>query len=196
MANTLQSPSAENLGDSSFAPSKEEQERYLSIARAAIRDHLDGRRESKPKPTPGETRLGAFVTLNKNGRLRGCIGRMESNDPLSITIHAMAAAAAFEDPRFEPLSTRELDAISVEITILGPRRKVDAPESIELGRHGVWLRQGYASAVFLPQVAIEQGWDRPTLLRELCRKAGLRPDAWKDPDCSLMVFEGFVFGDP
>ncbi|HUX40832.1 MAG TPA: AmmeMemoRadiSam system protein A [Rectinemataceae bacterium] len=195
MANTLQSPSTEGDPGLSFAPSPEERVRYLSIAREAIRERIEKRRGQKPEPRSGEPRLGAFVTLNEDGRLRGCIGRMESREPLSLTIEAMAVAAAFEDPRFKPLSAGELDRISVEITLLGPRRKIATPEAIELGRHGVWLEQGYASAVFLPQVAVEQGWDRPTLLRELCRKAGLRADAWKDADCVLMVFEGFVFGD-
>jgi len=196
MANTRPSPSNETSGDFSFVPSKEDCARYLGIAKEAIRERIEGRHGSKSEPHPDEARLGAFVTLNENGRLRGCIGRMESRDPLSVTIGAMAVAAAFEDPRFRPLSAAELDRISVEITLLGPRRKIESPEAIELGRHGVWIQQGYASAVFLPQVAVEQGWDRPTLLRELCRKAGLRADAWKDSDSVLMVFEGFVFGDP
>ena len=196
MANTRPSPSTDRADDSAFVPTEKERARYLDIAKAAIRNRIEGRHGSRPEPLPNEARLGAFVTLNEDGRLRGCIGRMESREPLSRTIGAMAEAAAFEDPRFRPLTASELDRISVEITLLGPRRKIDSPESIELGRHGVWLEQGYASAVFLPQVAVEQGWDRPTLLRELCRKAGLRADAWKDADCVLMVFEGFVFGDP
>ena len=196
MANTRQSPLNEGSKAFSFVPSEKDRALYLAIAKEAIRGRIEGRHGSIPEPPLNEARLGAFVTLNENGRLRGCIGRMESSDPLSVTIRAMAVAAAFEDPRFRPLTAAELDKISLEITLLGPRRKVDSPEAIELGRHGVWLQQGYASAVFLPQVAIEQGWDRPTLLRELSRKAGLRPDAWQDSDSALMVFEGFVFGDP
>ena len=107
----------------------------------------------------------------------------------------MAVAAAFEDPRFRPISAAELAHVAVEITLLGPRKKIESPDAILLGRDGVWLEQGYSSAVFLPQVAVEQGWDRITLLRELSRKAGLRPDAWQESETTLMVFEGFVFGD-
>ena len=196
MGNTRQSPSSEDGGDLTFIPSEEDRARYLAIAKEAIRERLEKRHGPKVEARPGEARRGAFVTLNEDGRLRGCIGRMESRDPLSVTIRAMAVAAAFEDPRFRPLSAGELNRITVEITLLGPRRKIASPEAIELGRHGVWLQQGFSSAVFLPQVAVEQGWDRPTLLRELCRKAGLSGEAWEDPDCELMVFEGYVFGDP
>jgi AmmeMemoRadiSam system protein A len=143
----------------------------------------------------GSMASGAFVTLRSNGMLRGCIGRMEATGPLDATIVAMARAAAFEDPRFPPLERGELPAISVEVTLLGPRRPISAVEELEVGKHGVHLSLGSRSAVFLPQVAIEQGWDRPRLLRELCRKAGLDPEAWRSPEAVLSVFEGRVFGE-
>lgn len=176
-------------------PGPEKRRFYLALARAAIGGRLQGAAFAPPRPEAGEPRIGAFVTLSKGGRLRGCIGRMESAEPLSLTIQAMALAAAFEDPRFEPLRPEEFEGLDLEITLLGPRRPIASAEEILVGRHGVHLQRGYASAVFLPQVATEQGWDRETLLEELGMKAGLGPEAWKAPGTRLSVFEGLVFGE-
>jgi len=195
MANMRPSPSIEDPGIPFAEPGGEERVRLLAIAREAIGARLGAGPRQASKPGPGEARVGAFVTLTIGGRLRGCIGRMESKEPVSKTIARMAEAAAFEDPRFRPLSASEFDKISIEITLLGPRRQIQSSEAIELGRHGVWMQKGYSSAVFLPQVAVEQGWDRATLLKELSLKAGLGPSAWQDADTTLMVFEGYEFGE-
>jgi AmmeMemoRadiSam system protein A len=139
---------------------------------------------------------GAFVTLRSRtgpfAELRGCIGRMAASEPLVETVRAMAAAAAFEDPRFPAVAKGEYPDLVFEITALSPMRRIDDAAEIELGRHGVYMTKGWHSAVFLPQVAVEQGWDRETMLEHLCAKAGLPREAWKDPDALFQVFEGLI----
>ncbi len=133
---------------------------------------------------------GAFVTLKKNGELRGCIGSIETQEPLYKTVVARARDAAFRDSRFTPLTRDELDQVTIDITILEPPVSVPSWKDIVVGKHGVVLKQGFASAVFLPQVATEQGWDRETMLSHLSRKAGLPADAWKEKGTTFRVFEG------
>lgn len=139
------------------------------------------------------TRLrGAFVTLHADGRLRGCIGTIEGRRPLAAAVAACGRAAAVEDTRFSPVTPDELSNIALEISVLTPLRPVAGPEEIEAGRHGILLGKRGRQAVFLPQVAAEQGWDVPTTLGQLCLKAGLPADAWRD-GARLHVFEADVF---
>jgi AmmeMemoRadiSam system protein A len=118
---------------------------------------------------------------------------MDAKESLARTIREVALSAAFEDPRFEPLGRGELPGISLEITVLTPMRQIGSVAEIEVGRHGVYMSKGWHSAVFLPQVALEQGWDRDELLVNLCYKAGLSANAWKESDSKFQVFEGRVF---
>ncbi|MBZ0220338.1 MAG: AmmeMemoRadiSam system protein A [Candidatus Methylomirabilis sp.] len=136
---------------------------------------------------------GAFVTINRKGRLRGCIGVFASKDPLWKTIERMAAAAAAEDPRFVPVGEDELPDLDIEISVLTPLRKIADPEEVEVGRHGLVIALGNKRGALLPQVATEHGFDRETFLSEACVKAGLKPDAWKE-GASIYVFEAEVFG--
>ncbi len=137
---------------------------------------------------------GVFVTLTERGRLRGCIGSILPVDPLMEAVLHQAGNAALRDPRFYPVTIDELDRISIEISVLTPLREVPDARSIEIGRHGVLLTKRGRSAVFLPQVAPEQGWDRETMLRELCHKAGLSGDDWRE-GARLEVFEAQVFSE-
>ncbi|MBU0928718.1 MAG: AmmeMemoRadiSam system protein A [Spirochaetes bacterium] len=180
--------------------SAEVRESLILTAREAIASRLEGR---APRwPAYGEAAaspLGAFVTLHKlsaHGRrlLRGCIGRMSSELALSDTIRAMAISAAFEDPRFPPVTDGELEAIDIEISVLTPMERC-APEDVTPGLHGVYLKREYRSGVFLPQVATEQGWDRETLLEQLCVKAGLEAGSYAAPDAKLYRFSAIVFGE-
>lgn len=139
-------------------------------------------------------RCGAFVSLHKDSRLRGCIGRMASDEPLSAVVAAMARAAAYEDPRFRPLSPAEFDSVDIEISVLSPMEPC-APDDIVPGVHGAYLSLGYRSGVFLPQVATEQGWDRLEFLRQLCGKAGLPPDSYRATGARLSRFTAVVFGE-
>lgn len=138
---------------------------------------------------------GAFVTLHENGQLRGCIGRMGSDERLADLVAAMAKAAAFEDPRFPPVEATELDSIVIEITVLGPMEKLSDPTDLVIGRHGLYINHRSRSGVLLPQVATEQGWDKWEFLDRVCWKAGLPEGSWKEPGARVYVFEGLVFGE-
>lgn len=135
---------------------------------------------------------GAFVTLTTNGRLRGCIGYIEGIKPLVDAVAENGRSAAVGDPRFSPVGVEELADIDIEISALTPLVPVAGHEDIVIGRHGVVLVKGGLRAVFLPQVAPEQGWDRDTTLTHLSLKAGLEPDAWRE-GCEFLVFEADVF---
>jgi AmmeMemoRadiSam system protein A len=118
---------------------------------------------------------------------------MNAKESLVRTVREMAVSAAFEDPRFPPLDRGEYARVSVEITVLTPMRQIGSVAQIEVGRHGVHMSKGWHSAVFLPQVATEQGWDRDELLVNLSYKAGLSANAWKESDAKFQVFEGRIF---
>jgi AmmeMemoRadiSam system protein B/AmmeMemoRadiSam system protein A len=134
---------------------------------------------------------GAFVTLTSDGMLRGCIGYIEGVGSLADAVVDNGRAAALRDPRFDPVTEGELPHLAVEVSALTPLRPVDGPDDIEIGRHGIVLSRGGRRAVFLPQVAPEQGWDRDTTLRHLALKAGLPADAWRE-GCRFHVFEAEI----
>ncbi len=172
-----------------------EQAEALAIARQALVGAFAGADRAPAAGTAvfGEKR-GVFVTLKKGGQLRGCIGVFETDRPLAESIWDMARAAAFDDGRFQPLTAAELPEIEIEVSVLSPLVRVAGAAEIEVGRHGVYLRRGGSSGVFLPQVAAEQGWDKAEFLTALCRdKAGLAGDCWQDPRTELRVFTAQVF---
>ncbi len=139
-----------------------------------------------------ENRRGVFVTLRQNGRLRGCVGHMAEDLPLCQAVGAMALQAAFNDRRFRPVTLRELPGIEIEISALTPCRSIESIKEIQVGRDGVLLEKNGLSAVFLPHVATEQGWDRDQMLEHLCLKAGLPPGSWKDRT-RFATFQADVF---
>ena len=161
-----------------------------AIARQAIAERLGRPAPGPALPSPAEEPRGVFVTLRRraDNDLRGCVGIVEPRYPLGEAVRRAAVSAALDDPRFPPVSLGELPSLSVHVSVLALLVPC-APEAVEVGRHGVVIRHGERSALFLPQVATEQGWDRETLLRQLCRKAGLPSDAWRDPLSQLFVFE-------
>ena len=139
---------------------------------------------------------GVFVTLRKNGELRGCVGLIEPIKPLGEAIEEMARAAAFDDFRFSPMTKKEWPEIKIEISVLTMPEKIDNPDKIILGRHGVIIRSGLRSGVFLPQVAEETGWSLGEFMDELCtQKAGLAKNCWRDGTAEIYVFEAQVFGE-
>ncbi|NCC25356.1 MAG: AmmeMemoRadiSam system protein A [Deltaproteobacteria bacterium] len=138
-------------------------------------------------------KLGAFVTLKTRGNLRGCIGSVIGDHPLEDTIRRMAAAAAFEDPRFQPLEARELSDLEIEISVLGPLELVPDPNKVVPGRDGLLVSRHGRSGLLLPQVATEWGWDREQFLSHTCRKASLPAEAWKDPETQIYRFQAEVF---
>jgi AmmeMemoRadiSam system protein B/AmmeMemoRadiSam system protein A len=177
--------------------SGEEKKALLETARKSIEARLNGKDFPPPEIESERFRekRGAFVTLKKNARLRGCIGFIEGRKPLLRTIQEMAQAAAFEDPRFYPVTKEELDGLDIEISVLTPLRRVQDVNEIEVGKHGIYIVKGYRSGLLLPQVATEYGWDRTTFLNETCRKAGLKPGDWKEKGTEIFIFSADIFGE-
>lgn len=175
--------------------STEDKELLRRLARQTIEAKCRGEKAAAietSSPLPQEHR-GAFVTLKKHGELRGCIGHIIGDRPLAQTVAEMAAAAAFEDPRFLPVTKDELADLEIEISVLTPPRQINNADEIQVGLHGIILQQGGRSGLLLPQVASEYGWDRETFLRQTCRKAGLPSDAWKDKQTKIYIFSAEVF---
>jgi AmmeMemoRadiSam system protein A len=143
---------------------------------------------------------GAFVTLrgglSGSGNLRGCIGRIESDQRLLKSLPEIAADSAFRDPRFPPVQISELAEITIELTILSPPVSTPSKDRIIIGTHGIILHADGRKAVFLPQVAVEQGWDVDQTLIHLCKKAGLPPTRYTQPGIELSVFEGKIIKEP
>jgi len=138
---------------------------------------------------------GAFVTLNKAGELRGCIGYMSSLKPLYLTVRDTAAFAALRDTRFPPVSASELPQLEYEISVLSPLRRVLDVRQIKVGEHGLLMKNDTHEGVLLPQVPVEQKWDRQEFLDETCAKAGMRAGCWKDDNTDIFQFTAVVFGD-
>ena len=177
---------------------KKQQLELLNIARRTVESYL--RQGKAPEFKIDDQRLkrkeGAFVTLRQSGQLRGCVGQLASSDtPLWQVVRNMARAAASEDHRFEQVSESELEEIDYEISVLSAPERISSWQDIELGRHGVIVKKGLCSGVFLPQVAHETGWTKEEFLAQLCsEKAGLPLDCYKnDPEVELMIFTAQVF---
>jgi MEMO1 family protein len=172
------------------------QARLLAFARQTLAEYLAGGALPLPRGMPPvAARLqGAFVTLQEHGELRGCIGHMAEDMPLGQVVGGMALAAAFEDRRFPPVEARELPALSIEISVLTPLERVRGPEDVVIGRDGVEIRKDGHAGVFLPEVAVEQGWDLEALMGNLCLKAGLPTDAWKH-GADLFTFRTVHFSE-
>ena len=191
-----------------FTIKPEEQRLLLADAREAIAAQLEGRKPNYRRDTANGAApdsvlrqpCGAFVTLHKqsgsNGRsLRGCIGRMTANLPLEEVVRIMAHEAAFGDPRFPPIRPGELEQCHIEISVLSPMSVCPDPQQVEVGVHGLYLTRGGRSGVLLPQVPVEQGWNREQYLDYICIKAGLPPESYNAPDATLYTFTAVVFGE-
>lgn len=170
----------------------------LDLARQSVLAEVSGtRRPALPeaKGVLGEPR-GCFVTLKNRGRLRGCIGTFHADDPLVQTVRQMGAHAA-QDPRFvgDPVTPDEVPHLSVEVSVLSPLTPTDAPLSLEIGVHGIYI-VGRSSGCFLPEVATEMNWTAEQFLSYCCAsKAGLPSDAWKQPGTTVYLFTTEKFGD-
>ena len=180
-----------------FVLSENDKKMLKEIALQSIKDSLDGKSVSvRVNPMQDYPMLskkcGAFVSLHKHGNLRGCIGHFGEDTPLYEIVAEMARAAAFEDPRFMPVSREELDAIDIEISVLTPMRRIQSLDEFELHRHGIYIRKGYRSGTFLPQVADEVNWTKEEFVGHCSQdKAGLGWNGWKDAE--LYVYEAIVF---
>jgi len=175
-----------------------EKQEILTFIRSTIDAKFKGSTVKKLGDMSGKmTELGScFVTLHtSNGALRGCIGNIMAHETLGMNIAHNAVNSAFGDPRFPNLAEEELTDVEIEISILTPARPIAAPEDFIIGEHGIILECRGRSAVFLPQVAPEQGWSREDTLTHLCHKANLPFRAWQSDDAKLSVFTAIVFSE-
>jgi len=174
--------------------SKDERELLLHLAHRAITSALERRQIDLTPPTPHLAELrGAFTTLHLHGKLRGCIGYVVPTHSLYQTVEETARAAAFEDPRFHPVTAEEAPQLKVEISVLSPLQPI-RPEEVVIGIHGLMVTKGGRRGLLLPQVPVVWQWDRETFLRQTCLKAGLPPDSWRQ-GADLQAFTAEVFGE-
>ena len=182
------------LRKSEFSLNDEEKRMLKDIALTSIKDSLDRKRIVEPTILTAtlKQKCGAFVSLHKQGRLRGCIGHFGEDVPLHEIVAEMARAAAFEDPRFMPVTRDELDDIDIEISVLTPMRRIESLDEFQLHKHGIYIKKGYRSGTFLPQVADEVNWTKEEFVGHCAQdKAGIGWDGWKDAE--LYVYEAIVF---
>jgi AmmeMemoRadiSam system protein A len=178
---------------------EEQKKVLLKVAADTVEAVIKGRTMPEPESDDHElnAQCGCFVTLKNKERLRGCIGQFTSESPLIELIADMAKASATGDPRFfaDPITAGELKHLDVEISVLSPLQRTDDPLSLRLGIDGIYIKRGYASGCFLPQVATETGWSKEEFLSYCCaHKAGLPANAWKDPKTEVYLFTADVFG--
>lgn len=173
-----------------------EKKLLLEVARRAMSAAVEGREFAGQLPELANLRNlgGAFVTLHRRGRLRGCVGQVVSIETLVETVAYCAKAAALEDPRFDPVRPDELSEIEIELSVLS-RLEIIAPEQIEAGKHGLMVSRGRRRGVLLPQVAAQFRWNGLRLLEETCVKAGFERDAWKNPEVQIHAFTAEIFSE-
>lgn len=164
----------------------------VALARESLEDHFLGR--SRQLPDKGGMH-GAFVTLEEDGALRGCIGYMQGVESLYRQVYTLAREAAFSDWRFPPLGEDELAKVTVKVSVLSSMETIGSLDDFVLGRDGILMTICGRRAVFLPEVALETGWSKEEELAALSRKAGLPPDAWKSPDALFQTFTSEVFSE-
>ena len=179
---------------------KAEKQQLLGLARNTIHVYLEKHQipeiETDTLPTTLKNKAGAFVTLKKNGDLRGCIGHFEADKPLYKIVQQMAIASATQDYRFDAVSLSELEKIDIEISVLSPMQKISNVNTIRLGIDGIYIKKGSQSGTFLPQVASETHWNLEEFLGHCARdKAGIGWDGWEDKDAEIYVYQAFVFGE-
>lgn len=176
--------------------SREEQRWLLGWARRTMAAALAGSGERPAAgavPAPWREPGAAFVTLHRQGQLRGCVGLPQARQPLYLTVAEAALSAAFHDPRFPLVEAEELPELEIEISILSPLAPIQ-PEQVVPGEHGLLVTDGFYRGLLLPQVAREHGWGRERFLEETCLKAGLEPAAWKR-GVKLEAFTACVFSE-
>jgi AmmeMemoRadiSam system protein A len=172
---------------------EEQKKQLLTVAREAVKAAVSGKKPEKVISDDPvlNAHCGCFVTLKNRGELRGCIGMFISNKPLIQLVTDMAVASSTKDSRFynERITPKEVGELDIEISVLSPLQRTDDPMSLRLGIDGIYIRNGYASGCFLPQVAEETGWSKEEFLSYCCsHKAGLPADAWKDKNTEVYLF--------
>lgn len=180
----------------------EEGEFLVKLARKSIESYLNQKKIIDiPADTPNKLKeeMGAFVTLTKNGQLRGCIGYSEPVKPLVDAVIEVALSAAIQDPRFPPVTPDELDDIQVEVSVLTKPELIEVknpreyPEKIKVSEDGLVVERNFMKGLLLPQVPVEWKWDVEEFLANTCTKAGLAPNCWLDPETNIYKFQSQIF---
>jgi len=187
-----------NKNRAEFSLTEKEKKELLAIARSTVEQVVT---HGKPPDISEQalspvlrTNCGAFVTLKKHGDLRGCIGRFDASEPLYQVVQDMAIASSTQDTRFTPVEPKEIPDLVIEISVLTPMRRIHSIDDFQLGKQGIYMRKGYRSGTFLPQVATETGWTKEEFFGHCAQdKAGIGWDGWKEAD--LFVYEALVFGE-
>jgi AmmeMemoRadiSam system protein B/AmmeMemoRadiSam system protein A len=184
--------------DESFNLTEPEKTKLLEIARQTIEEYISTGKtlqiDEKSLTAKLRQPCGAFVTLTEDGQLRGCIGRFEASGPLYDVVRQMAIAASTQDSRFQPVNFDEIKNLEIEISVLTPMRRIYSIDEFQLGKQGIYMKKGYLTGTFLPQVAEETGWTKEEFLGHCARdKAHIGWDGWKDAE--LYVYEAYVFGE-
>ena len=176
----------------------QQKEKLLKLSRDTISLYLKSKKVLSQEITDPalKEQMGAFVTLRKNDQLRGCIGNIIARKPFYLEVIDMSIASSTQDPRFAPVRQEELKDITIEISAISPLKKISSCDEIVLGVHGVLIRSGFRSGVYLPQVATETGWNKEEFMSSLCvQKAGIEADAWKTGKCDIYIFSAQVFSE-
>jgi AmmeMemoRadiSam system protein A len=175
----------------------EERETLYNIAYDTLVWCVTGRKTpfsfSKYTITPKlKEKCATFVTFKNKGELRGCVGCLEAYEPMYLSVHTSARNAA-QDSRFwmNPITYKEVPEIEIHVSLLSPRKRIKSIDEFKIGEHGIWMTKGGASAVFLPEVAVEQKWTKEETLSYLSMKAGLDKNAWRS-GAEFMVFWSVV----
>jgi len=186
------------IAEPQFSLNGHEKNELLALARKSVEYAVREKKAYEPTASASEVlnqERGAFVTLKKSGELRGCIGYTSAAKPLYLTVRDTATLAALRDPRFQPVSASELPQLEYEISVLSPLRRVLDIRQIKVGQHGLLMKNDAYEGLLLPQVPVEEKWDRQTFLEETCAKAGMRSGCWKDENTDIFMFTAVVFGE-
>jgi AmmeMemoRadiSam system protein A len=185
------------LPEQDSALSDKEQKTLLQIARRTLEGHVGGK--GIPRTDTVSEKLmekrGVFVTLQKNGMLRGCIGYIKPIQPLALAVAEMTVSASSRDPRFPPVTPAEIKDVQIEISALSPMKRVFDVNEIKVGQHGLYIVRAENSGLLLPQVATMYAWNGEEFLKQTCLKAGLPSNAWKDKETQVYVFSAQVFSE-
>jgi AmmeMemoRadiSam system protein B/AmmeMemoRadiSam system protein A len=181
-----------------FSLNGHEKNELLTLARKSVEYAVREKKAYEPTASVSEALIqerGAFVTLRESGELRGCIGYTSAVKPLYMTVRDTATLAALRDSRFQPVSASELPKLEYEISVLSPLRRVLDIRQIKVGQHGLLMKNGAYEGILLPQVPVEERWDRQRFLEETCAKAGMRSGCWKDENTDIFMFTAVIFGE-
>jgi len=184
--------------EAQFSLNTHDKNELLALARKSVEYAVREKKAYEPTASASEVlnqERGAFVTLLKSGELRGCIGYTSAAKPLYLAVRDTATLAALRDSRFQPVSASELPQLEYEISVLSPLRRVLDIRQIKVGQHGLLMKNGAYEGLLLPQVPVEERWDRQRFLEETCAKAGMRSGCWKDENTDIFMFTAVVFGE-